>query len=616
MSWHCCSPDNLRDRIPEPIVPGNTVPGLSFGLGAYSVCLHPDSYSGTAVHSGNRQQHFYNMSVFSQASDMAIQSDAERWRDKYLTLLDQHEQSGELATIAQARLRRALVMVALLAEGQGSELDGGLRQVRETLRKEADTDTLLPEALLDQLEHMIHQSESSTQQQNQRLLEQLHNVCETLLQAPLPGNLRRQVRLIRKRSRQSWQDVAATREQLELWVRLARDLAAVKASTAETDSWLGQAGEWVGRWFGQRRIHDPQQTDSAKTTDEPGFSHISREVTSTLQGLMQRLVIPARQQQRAKELNQRLQQDLNWYELVPVLEHTSELVIACIATGQQGMEQFLHHLDQNLQQLQALVGESGCHRQQERDSFSLLLTERVEDIRSLVTGGDDLALMGARIQQQLHDILAAMGHFTEQEQQREAQLQNRLAQMQSRLTAMEQESHQAMKQLARQRHQASHDALTGLPNRAAWQERSHRDWRLLQQGQTLVLAIADIDHFKRFNDTWGHQTGDRVLQLVAKTLRQQLPKAAFLARFGGEEFVLLRTGADLAQVMAEIETVRQAIESVPWHFQGQRVRVTLSFGVAMAVASDTPEQLFQRADQALYQAKANGRNRTEQASRP
>jgi diguanylate cyclase len=551
---------------------------------------------------------------------MATQSDAERWRDKYLTLLEQHEQASEQAATAQARLRRALVMVSLLAEGQGSELDGGLRQLRETLRKdghaEADADKRLPEALLEQLERMIRQSESSTQQHSQRLLEQLHNACETLLQAPLPGPLRKQVRLIRKRSRQSWQDVSAIREQLGLWLRLAQDLAAAASSNAEANSWLGHAGEWVGRWFGQRRIHNPQPGGTADTTAEPGFSHISREVTSTLQGLMQRLVIPAHQQGRAKELNLRLQQDLNWYELVPVLEQTSELVIACIATGQQGMEQFLHHLDQHLQQLQALVGESACSRQQERDTLGLLLTERVEDIRSLVTGGDDLALMGARIQQQLHDILAAMSHFTEQEQQREAQLQNQLAQMQSRLTTMEQESHQTMKQLARQRHQALHDALTGLPNRAAWQERNRRDWQLLQQGQTLVLAIADIDHFKRFNDTWGHQTGDRVLQLVAKTLRQQLPKAAFLARFGGEEFVLLRTGADLARVMAEIETVRQAIESVPWHFQGQRVSVTLSFGVAMAVASDTPEQLFQRADQALYQAKANGRNRTEQASPP
>ena len=545
---------------------------------------------------------------------MATSHESDRWRDKYLTLLEQQEQAELQAQAVHSRWRRALMMVSLLAEGQDPLLDRGLQQLRETLRvDQGDAGLLLPVSLLEQLEQQIRQSGEQNQLQHEQLLAQLDQACEQLLQAPLPGELRNQLKAIRKRGKQWSGDLAGCRQQLLDWAGFSRQLVQPdNRGPSGENGWLEQASDWLGRWLTPAARETPTPADlrsgrPASPGSEPGFSRIAREVTSTLQGLMQRLIIPGHQQEQARHLNQRLQQDLNWYELVPVLEQTSSLVFACIEHGQQGMEHFLQNLDQHLQRLQGLVADSH-HSSHSREQFNLVLNERVEDIRSLVTGGGDLALMGGRVQQQLQQILAAMDDFSQLEQQREAYWVGQVGQMQERLLSLEKESEHMRQQLARQRHQALHDALTGLPNRAAWQERLRRDWIQLQQGHGLLMAIADIDHFKRFNDTWGHQTGDRVLQLVARTLRQQLAAGTFLCRLGGEEFALLRTGLDHEQFRADIERLRQTVADVPWHFQGQRVSVTLSFGLAAARTEDTPQLLFQRADSALYQAKGNGRN--------
>lgn len=545
---------------------------------------------------------------------MVTRNESDRWRDKYLALLEQQEASEQQVQNIQTRLRRALMMVSLLAEGQDDQLDSRLRQIRDSLRPDgSDTVPLLPDNLLEQLEQQIRHSGEQSEQQHQQLLDFIDRACEQLLRAPLPTPLKRQLKDIRKRGRQWQGDANGCRQQLHDWVTFSCQLvrpeqeghaAGNQSSNEQGDQngWLEQASDWFGRWL------TPRSAPAGHSQPEPGFSRIARDVTATLQGLMQRLIIPGHQQQQANQLNQRLQQDLNWYELVPVLEQASALVFACIEHGQQGMEHFLQSLDQHLQRLQGLVADSS-HNSESRAQFSLVLNERVEDIRSLVTGGGDLALMGGRVQQQLQQILLAMDDFSQQEQQREQYWAGQVAQMQERLQSLEQESGRVRQQLARQRHQALHDALTGLPNRAAWQERLRRDWYQLQQGHPLRMAIADIDHFKRFNDTWGHQTGDRVLQLVARTLRQQLAEGTFLCRLGGEEFALLRVGGDSAGFTDAIEQLRVAIEAVPWHFQGQRVSLTLSFGIASARPDEQPQQLFQRADDALYQAKANGRNR-------
>jgi diguanylate cyclase len=177
---------------------------------------------------------------------------------------------------------------------------------------------------------------------------------------------------------------------------------------------------------------------------------------------------------------------------------------------------------------------------------------------------------------------------------------------------MEQEALGYREHLEEQRQKALIDPLTSLPNRAAWSERLEHEVRHWQQhGNTLLLAMLDLDHFKRINDNYGHLAGDKVLKIIASVLRKRLRGTDFIARFGGEEFVMLMPGTSLATGAKLLETLRAAIESCPFHFKGERVTITLSVGFTACKTAEHSDQALKRADQALYRAKNAGRNRVE-----
>ncbi|MBU2549590.1 MAG: diguanylate cyclase [Proteobacteria bacterium] len=161
------------------------------------------------------------------------------------------------------------------------------------------------------------------------------------------------------------------------------------------------------------------------------------------------------------------------------------------------------------------------------------------------------------------------------------------------------------------------DALTEIPNRRSFDHQALQEWnRARRSGQPLSLLLLDIDHFKEYNDTYGHGQGDQCLIRVAQTIQESLRRAGDLAaRYGGEEFAALlpytdqEEGCDIAwQILKNIEALGFAHQRSP---VGDHV--TISCGLATALAEDdvTLEQLIEEADQALYKAKRNGRNRVE-----
>lgn len=157
------------------------------------------------------------------------------------------------------------------------------------------------------------------------------------------------------------------------------------------------------------------------------------------------------------------------------------------------------------------------------------------------------------------------------------------------------------------------DPLTGLPNRKALQVYlDAQAARSLADRKPLTVMFCDIDHFKNFNDTWGHRLGDEVLRLVAHSLERQSTGLGFAARYGGEEFVVVLPGRDLEAASDIGEQFRDFVASRTLkvrrssHAIGQ---VTMSLGIAQMRRDDTLEDLLERADAALYLAKQTGRNR-------
>ena len=155
------------------------------------------------------------------------------------------------------------------------------------------------------------------------------------------------------------------------------------------------------------------------------------------------------------------------------------------------------------------------------------------------------------------------------------------------------------------------DALTAIPNRRGFEANLLR-WfnRALEGSLTFGLVVIDVDHFKRFNDDFGHKKGDEVLQGVARVLKQRIRGKDFVARYGGEEFVCLFAVRDEKELMLAAEGVRKAIESERWPDRP----VTISLGAAMHSTGISEQALFERADGALYEAKSAGRNQVKLAN--
>ena len=157
---------------------------------------------------------------------------------------------------------------------------------------------------------------------------------------------------------------------------------------------------------------------------------------------------------------------------------------------------------------------------------------------------------------------------------------------------------------------AQKDPLTGINNRAAMDSSLTREVEMARRHRTpLSLIVMDIDKFKSINDTYGHAAGDDILKALSKVVDNVIRKTDMFFRYGGEEFVVVmsNTGRDGAMLLAE--RIRRKIERMEIRMKEERLPITVSLGVASLSGSEDGPALFKRADKALYQAKAAGRNR-------
>ncbi|GIH79594.1 GGDEF domain-containing protein [Planobispora longispora] len=165
--------------------------------------------------------------------------------------------------------------------------------------------------------------------------------------------------------------------------------------------------------------------------------------------------------------------------------------------------------------------------------------------------------------------------------------------------------------------QATRDALTGLHNRRHLMEELRREMAgAAADGRPLSAALLDIDHFKQVNDRYGHRAGDEVLTWFAGLLGEGFRRDDVVARYGGEEFVVVFPGATAEQARARVETLRERVAGQEVRADEHELRVTFSAGVAAVMPGQSPDDLLQAADEALYAAKRGGRNQTRVAAGP
>ncbi len=244
------------------------------------------------------------------------------------------------------------------------------------------------------------------------------------------------------------------------------------------------------------------------------------------------------------------------------------------------------------------------------------LMQNVKETTSEFTGNLKAAteeLSGVVVPESVKNVLATITEETERMLRYNEELEKRLDQSSMMMGEIKRD-------MERIRREAITDGLTGLANRKAFDEQIDRLCHESERdGNIFSLVMIDIDHFKAFNDTYGHQVGDQVLRLVAMTLVNEVKGQDMAARYGGEEFAIILPGTNVNAARAVAENLRKAVEKkeVINRSTGDHLgQITVSLGVAQFYGNEEVEGLIKRADMALYSSKHKGRNQVSVAKTP
>jgi diguanylate cyclase len=227
-----------------------------------------------------------------------------------------------------------------------------------------------------------------------------------------------------------------------------------------------------------------------------------------------------------------------------------------------------------------------------------------------VASSPDLAYLKTRVQARLDGVARELREFRHKEEKRHAEDERRATELRGEVAKLKGRTAELAEICAEQEERLMIDSLTGTHSRYAYERRLDEEFRRWQRhSQALAFSIWDVDAFKRINDSFGHEAGDRLLRGVAELFARNKRTEDFLARIGGEEFVLLLPMTALEAAKGVAEKLRRIVEATAFHHHGQRVPVTISCGLTDFRPGDTPAAVFERADRALYEAKGQGRNR-------
>ncbi len=289
-----------------------------------------------------------------------------------------------------------------------------------------------------------------------------------------------------------------------------------------------------------------------------------------------------------------------------------DVIIADFKDEQKSAKSFLTSLSATLTTVQSAVKETivtQIHSQKTND----IINQKLQSQLLEMTGTVEKALTLGQVKEDINEKLQVIANTLEQkskfEQQNQQQLADKLNNMSAKVQQLEQQSEMFEEKLAEQQRKSMQDALTKLANRAAFDDFFAKAMvRFHHKPFQLALVVIDIDDFKKINDNYGHYAGDKTLQVIANALVKNVSKGVFVGRYGGEEFVLIYPTIQEEALYAELDALNNFVAGLPFKFKNNKVNITLSIGATHIKSDDNIHIAFERADQAMYKAKKQGKN--------
>ena len=342
------------------------------------------------------------------------------------------------------------------------------------------------------------------------------------------------------------------------------------------------------------------------------------EARDAIQALIDHLSLPESAHARLSEITLKLQRADDAHALRHIANELGDFVVDLVGSLHAeiaGLNSFLVGIKDRLGDVSNHIGSQETERQQAvsaRQELDQSVRESLEDLQIHMDEASDLDQLKNDIQAQLGSLDGKLNAFLSSESDRATKAEKKAHTLIGAIRELAQESEQLRGKLENAQKRAIRDALTGLPNRLAYDERMRSEYaRFQRSGSKLSLTVLDIDKFKSINDTYGHQAGDRVLKHLARELQSQIREQDFFGRFGGEEFVLLLPDTDGKGAFQLADELRRHIELCRFKHKDSPVNVTISCGIAEFGPGEKVDAVFERADAGLYAAKNNGRNRCE-----
>jgi len=338
---------------------------------------------------------------------------------------------------------------------------------------------------------------------------------------------------------------------------------------------------------------------------------------SVLSELFDNLALPQSSQLKLQSVRRKLDSTIDEENQRKVVaEDVSALINTSIETLQDEKEElqvFIRKTTSQIEEIEEYVRKS---RQDRIDtvSESSMLKDSVEAnvgiIQSTVSDAEEITQLKNNVQDHLTEIRKSVEEYQLAETEREKMSKQGYAHIIGELARTQKETLMLKEQLHESKQKMLRDPLTGLPNRMAFEERITLEInRCKRNKEDICIAMWDLDHFKKVNDTYGHDAGDRVLKLLARIIDTRVRKVDMFSRIGGEEFVLLMPDTSLENALSLNDQLRDSLANSGFHYDGSPCPITASVGIARIEEYDNSESVMRKADEALYKSKREGRNR-------
>jgi diguanylate cyclase len=341
----------------------------------------------------------------------------------------------------------------------------------------------------------------------------------------------------------------------------------------------------------------------------------SSSIDQVMTTLLERLAIVQGINGAAQEIQARVDEGFDedqWPETLNDIVTSISDSLKNLDHEKRELEGFIVKVTAQLGEVTQVVSEDQ-REQQSNHADGLALQNFVQEGMSLiqknVQSTNDLQELKLEICKNVDDISDGVDDYAERFNQHHEATAERNLKLTEQLSQMEQETQELQVMLKENRTKLLYDALTGVYSRMAYDERIAQELARWTRYQTpFSYVILDIDHFKRVNDNYGHNAGDKALKLVAQMMLKYVRQSDYVFRIGGEEFVLLLTSTSVDNAATMVEKMRAGIAASSFHFKGEPINLTLSAGITETRINDDVEVIYERADKALYKAKNSGRN--------